>query len=200
MPWLQLYTDKADLAQLVAWLDAEEVIAFIVPDGPRRWRAVPQLGGPLPDGQICLGHTQSGPLPLLHRWLASIPFVPGGKVRDPFAGWRERRTGADPTVPYFGEHPGVYWFRAHTSGKGHQGEIGISAFDWTGNRYRPLGDAAPPVAARWWERFRRYVRKHAVYIPSSGPIDGPDPWVWAMPSALARIRQGCERPESWTDR
>jgi hypothetical protein len=34
MPWLPVYTDRDDVAQLVAWLNAEEVIAFILPDGP----------------------------------------------------------------------------------------------------------------------------------------------------------------------
>lgn len=108
MPWLPLYTDTSDVAQLVAWLNAEQAIAFILPDGPKRWRAVRELDGPPPDGEIGLWHTESGPLPLLRSQVLHTLLVPDGKIHDPFRGWQEQRTGADPRTPYFGAgHPGV---------------------------------------------------------------------------------------------
>jgi len=197
MPWLPLYIDRDDLAELVDWLNGEKVIAFILSDGPKRWRAFPELDRPPPDGRICLWHTESGPLPLLRSKVLHTLLVPRGKVRDPFEGWREQRTGADPTGPYFGAgHPGVYWFDVHTRSRHHERGIGLSGFEWIGNWYRPVGHPAPAVAMKWWQRLRRYVKKQAVRIPRDGPLDGPSPEIWVMPSAFASMRDGCGRDAS----
>jgi hypothetical protein len=196
MPWLPLYIDADDLTQLVAWLNNEEVIAFIVPDGPKRWRAVRELDGLPADGRIALWHAASGPLPLVRSMVLHTLLVPDGKIRDPFRGWREQRTGADPTCPYFGAgHPGVYWFDVHTRSR-HRGDgMGLSAFEWIGDRYKCIGHGASAVTRQWWNRLGRYIRRQAVRIPRKGAVDGPGPEIWAMPSALGRILEGCARSE-----
>jgi hypothetical protein len=110
MPWLPIYIDKIDLKMLIDWINAEKNIAFIEGNGPKKWKAVNSIER-YEDKRHCLWHCESGPLPLLRKRL------PDGKILDPFKGWKERRTGADSSTPYFGAgHPGVYWLNARTEG------------------------------------------------------------------------------------
>jgi hypothetical protein len=197
MPWLPVYIDHSDLASITDWLNAEDCIAFIVSEGPKRWVAVPTLDAPPGDGYVGLWHTESGPLPLTRGRLLHALMIPDGRIRNPFKGWREQRTGADPTRPYFGAgHPGVYWFRVRTRAVHHEDGIGLSSFEWIGNRYRRIGHGAPEVTMKWWQRLRRWVKKQAVQIARSGRVDGPEPEIWAMPSALSAIENGCARDDN----
>ena len=209
MQWLPLYADESDLAFIHSWLNSQEEIAFIVSDGDKRWKAVKtisELRGP----RHCLWHIPSGPLPLpsappsyfTDQSNAWHPFgydEPDGVVEDPWAGWQELRTGADPTQPYFGTgHPGVYWLNVHPdSCEGHEG-IGLSGFEWIGNYYRCIGRPAPECAEKWWNTLKRWIRKQATKVPRGGPgreeeymQHTANKQVWAFPSALDRIRRGC---------
>lgn len=187
MPWLPLYLNKTDLETLISWLNAETEIAYIVSDGPKKWKAVHGLPTPV-DGRHCLWHTESGPLPLLRKLL------PDGEIHDPWSGWKEARTGANSSCPYFGAgHPGVYWLNAHTDSKRESGALGMSSFEWIGNRYRAIGHGAPEVARKWWGRLGRWAKKQAMRIPREGPCEGPHPEIWAFPSALAEIKDGRPR-------
>jgi len=57
-----------------------------------------------------------------------------------------------------------------------------------------IGSPAKPSTERWWANLRKWVRKQgAKRIPRSGPIDGPHPEIWAMPSALERFESGLPR-------
>lgn len=140
-----MYLNKADLNQLFAWLNKEEDIAFLISDGPMRWRAVKTMAESR-DGRFCLWHQHSGPLPLLRKG------APDSFVVDPWAGWREEITGANPTQPYFGSgHPGIYWLNAQTSSGWSADGIGLSSFEWVGNYYKIIGREAPPVTKNWWD-------------------------------------------------
>ncbi len=187
MPWLPLYLNKADLAQVFAWLNEEAEVAFIVSDGLRRWRAVKAMAE-VSDGRFCLWHQQSGQLPLLRQGL------PDAFVDDPWAGWREELTGANSTLPYFGTgHPGIYWLNAQTSSRWSADAIGLSSFEWVGNHYKAIGKEAPPVTKQWWERLKRWVKKQAVRIPRDGRWDGPEKEIWTFPDALEEIKSGKHR-------
>ncbi|MCC7418729.1 MAG: hypothetical protein IT428_00470 [Planctomycetaceae bacterium] len=96
MPWLPLYADEDDFRDVLSWLNSDADIAFIVADGPQRWRAVARLEI-LTYGRYCLWHLPSGPLPLLGQGT-----IEDSQVPDPWAGWQEVRTGAEPSDPYSG--------------------------------------------------------------------------------------------------
>jgi len=187
MPWLPIYMNQSDLRALVSWLNNESDIAFIVSDGHKKWKAVHAVESPC-DQRYCLWHSASGPLSLPRK------FLPDGTVRDPWKGWKEKLTGADPTCPYFGvEHPWIYWLSAKTESDREPNALGLSAFGWIGNRYGAIGNPAPPKTKKWWERLKRWVKKQAVQIPREGPIDGSKAEIWAMPGALEEIKGGRAR-------
>ncbi|MFC1853979.1 hypothetical protein ACFL27_27660 [candidate division CSSED10-310 bacterium] len=187
MPWLPLYINQSDLNILIFWLNNEVDIAFIVPDGPKRWKAVTAIET-RHDSRYCLWHTASGGLPLLRKHL------PDSEVSDPWKGWKEKCTGADPTCPYFGAgHPGIYWLNAKTQSPSAPGSLGLSSFEWIGNRYGMIGHPAPPVTMKWWRRLGRWVKKQAIQIPRAGPIAGQGAEIWAFPGAREDIESGKTR-------
>jgi len=182
-----MYLNHIDLQTLVSWLNNETDIAFIVRDGDSRWRAVNAIDSPH-DSRYCLWHSESGALPLLRKHL------PDTAVRNPWDGWKEKRPGADPTTPYFGAgHPGVYCLNAKTASLRQPDALGLSSFEWIGNRYGVIGNPAPPVTKKWWERLRRWVKKQAVQIPREGPVTGQGAEIWGLPGALAEINNGKPR-------
>jgi hypothetical protein len=192
MPWLPLYIDEIDAADLSGDLNFDPEIAFIIPDGPGRWvarRAVERCA----DGRFCLWHMPSGPLPLFRG--AEHPL---GTVSDPWAGWTEVKGGADPSVPFFGpDDQGIIWWTVRTCSTRVDGGIGLSSFEWIGNHFRLLGHAAAPETEAWWGRLRKRVRRRkARRIPRSGPADGPRPEIWALPSALSKIVAGVPRDDN----
>jgi hypothetical protein len=188
MPWIPLYVDDVDRQQLIIWLNDDSEAAFLVTDGPKRWKAVPSLPKLL-DATYCIWHVPSGPLPLLDKGTVALE-----QVLDPWHGWAEKRTGADPTQPYFGAgHPGIIWLDVQTNGRTRPGSIGLSSFGWIGNRYKMLGNGALPATEKWWKRLQRSVKKVATRVPREGPCDGPHPEIWAFPSAHKAFLAGVPR-------
>lgn len=191
MPWLPLYATEEDLQNVFSWLSGEEELAFLLNDGPRSWRAHSRCRY-TGDARYCLWHVAGGPLPLLGQ-RGSAPRIVG----DPWNGWTEIRTGADPTTPYFGPgHPGIIWLNARARSKRKPNGVGLSSFEWIGNRYRTIGSAATPQTERLWKRLGRSIKKGARQIPREGPCDGPHPEIWALPGALAAIISGIQRDEN----
>ncbi len=188
MPWLALYADQSDIQTILAWLNMDDEIAFIVPHGPHAWIAERSVAALEPGGH-CLWHTPSGPLPLMGRRFEDAV----GTVSDPWKGWRERRAGLDPTIPFFGGGPpGVIWFDARPAGR-EPGSLGLSGFSWIGNRYRAIGQAAPEVTVRWWKRLRRWVGKTGVPVRRMEQVEAASLYAWAFPSAYQKIRSGAPR-------
>jgi hypothetical protein len=193
MEWLPMYLDAADLAVLKSDLDEDQEIAWLVGQGTSRWKAVSRIHE-LSDGDRLLWHVPSGPLPLLP---ASI----GGEtepILDPWAGWTERRPGANRSTPYFGPgHPGVIKLNIQLHPRPNRvdppGAIGMSGFQWIANYYRSSGKPAAATTQKWWSRLRASVKRQARLIPRGGPIDGPHAEIWAFPSALAAIASGRPR-------
>lgn len=64
MPWLPMYLTESDAPVLIDLLVADPQIAFLLPNGPKQWRAVESISA---EGinKIGLWHVPSGPLPLL---------------------------------------------------------------------------------------------------------------------------------------
>jgi len=188
MPWLPIYATEQDIQSIFEFLNNEEEIAFIVSDGPGKWIPKKQLQY---EGDIryCIWHVPSGPLPLIRQ-----NDQEDGLIEDPWQGWKEERSGSDPKNPYFGAgHPGIIWLNARAVSKRNPNSIGLSSFEWIGNWYRIIGNAAPEATEKFWKRMGRRVKKGAIRIPRDGAWDGEKPEIWALPDAQIKIKSGIER-------
>jgi hypothetical protein len=190
MPWLPIYADAIDVETILNILNEDTEVAFIISDGPQRWKAVQQLTT-LSDGRYCIWTHSAGPLPLLKP-----NHEPSELVADPWSGWTEIRAGSNPSHPYFGTgDPKIFWFNVRTVGRA-AGAIGLSSFEWIGNKYRNIGRAAPDVAEKWWQRLGRRIKKTGTRIPRKGALDGPKTEIWACPSAHAKFLSGTPRDDN----
>jgi hypothetical protein len=183
MAWLPFYAAESDYLLLRDFLSDEPDVAFVISDGSRRWRAVATVAA-LEPGRYCLWHIPSGPLPL----------IKGGKAQpdliiNPFAGWHEKRPGADPSSPYFGPgHPGVFWLNVRPDEFGpHSGvrAIGLSSFEWIGNHYKALGSVPIADTERWWKRLGSWIRRRSTQVPRGGVWQKAPPEIWAFPAAYS---------------
>jgi hypothetical protein len=182
--WIGLYVDEPDIELFRERLNADPEIAFILPEGPGRWRAVWQVDEA--QGQTMLWHVPGGPLPLL------VPSAQDTLIEDPFAGWQELEPGRDRTVPYFGPGwPSTLLLKLFPPGwRGlPRHYIPVSGLGWYG---RMLGTSPLPTR-RWWRRFGAWVRRRSVRVTRDGPLFEPHADIWAMPAGLRAIQSGVER-------
>jgi hypothetical protein len=185
--YLPFYAAPDDVSLLQERLNADSEIAFIVRDGPGRWKAswrVDDLRG-----KTMLWHVPAGPLPLLH------PEGPDTVIEDPFAGWNEERPGMDRSVPYFGYGwPACILLRLWIPGwqRLPPDFLHISSFTWHG---RAAG-LSPPPTRRWWQRLRGWVGRHATRVTRCGPLHGAHADIWAFPAALRALEAGMEREDN----
>ncbi len=192
MPSLPMYLEKNDLPLVQGWLNEDLEIAYLVSDGPKRWRASKTVEK-LTDGVYTLWHIPTGPLILLPPKDEKF----NGVISDPWKGWNELRTGADPTKPYFGPgYVGVLDLDIRTNSKVEPEKIGISSFGWIGNYFSVLGNKADPATKLWWEKLKKWAKKNATKIPRIGPVDGPKAEIWAFPHALKAIQTGKPRRDN----
>ena len=174
---MSLMADENDFGVILAYLSDHPDVAFIVPDGPGRWRAVKSLDS-IPAERIALWHVPSGPLPLL----AAHHGEPDRLIKDPWRGWTELRPGADRSAPYFGPgHPGIIWLRHNPAFPWHRHGVGISDFEWIGNYYSIIGRPAAPATEQFWKDLRRWI------VRSTKRRDDPTD-ARAFPSAMAKVR------------
>jgi hypothetical protein len=187
--WIGIYLEEEDSTLLRARLNQDQEIAFLMPEGPGRWRAVWESDDVL--GKTMLWHVPGGPLPLL-RPDGSETFI-----EDPFAGWRDLAPGMDSSVPYFGLGcPSTVLLELYVRGwRGllRPNMLPLSGITWYGAR--PYSGPHPSTR-RWWSRFRRWLRQHTTRITRSGPLQGPRGDVHAFPVALHSIQAGVERDPS----
>jgi hypothetical protein len=182
MSSILVYAVESDLQVIADYLNEDSDLAFVISDGPRRWRTVNRIDR-VTAGHHALWLKPAEPLPLVGRSERErdTPIV------DPDGGWEERVASAVPGQPFFGSHPSVIWLHAST---GAPGLVPMSAFGWIGNRYRAIGQGASPAATKWWRSLQRWIRSQTTVVPrgslqASGPVD-----VAAFPDALAQLRNG----------
>jgi len=77
-----MYLAGTDVSSVLAVLNADEEIAFLVADGPKRWKAIINLPTPPGDGRIGMWHIPSGPRPswpVMNNTMkrSTIPFLGG---------------------------------------------------------------------------------------------------------------------------
>jgi hypothetical protein len=202
MPFLSLFVDEQDAEILLRWLSEEKDIAFIVPTGPKQWKAVSCVSE-LKDGNYSLWHVPSGPLPLLGT------DNPSEIIANPWSGWTELVTGREPSKPYFGPgHPAeirLSLFTRHQpysqqerneltvlngSLLGDKDLLMCSDFQWISNRYQ----VASQQTHQWWRRLKRWVARKAFRLrPYSTASDHFERWsFWAFPSAYWKLKNGME--------
>ena len=186
MPWLPMYLDLEDLKDLSYWLNEEQEISIIVSIGEGEWKAINNISISS-NGRYCLYHKHSGPLPFLKKnWTGKELMIP-----DPFSGWKEMKTGENSENPYFGAgHPAIFWLNIRM---GTDEEVGMSSFEWIGNHYSIIGNAAPELAEKWWSKLKRWTKKNGCRIPRSGEIVDGKPEIWTFKSALKEIKSGKPR-------
>ncbi len=129
---------------LLDWLNRDDELAFVVSDGPDRWRAVHKLDMLL-DGKLTLWHIPGGLL------------FDGGRepIKDPFSGWATQHPGVDASEPYFGPgHPAIIHLDLKILSRGG------SKAGWIGNHYRVIGQGATSETERWWRRFRSFLKRN----------------------------------------
>lgn len=190
---LAIYAYGADFDILLEWLNSDDEIAFIVPNGDKRWIAKARLDA-FEQKRYLLWHVPDGRLPLLssHR----IEATSTDWIENPWKGWKERRTGADPSIPFFGDPPNVFSLEVGLrSVVDPAHSIGFTGFGWIGNRYRVLGSAAHPQTEKWWRRLRQRVKKVAVLVPRGG-LGGKLLDTWAFPTAYQMVQQGT-KADTW---
>lgn len=196
MPWLPMYLADPDLDLLLERLDTDDEVAWLVSAGNRKWRAQSTQPADLravdPTGQrYALWHIPSGPLPLLAANRNDRDFI-----SSPWAGWTEVRTGEDDRIPYFGAGwPGTYFLNLRIGPTNSGFDIGLSSFEWIGNRYAALGEKPTPATEKHWRRLRRWVSSTSSRIPRAGDIGDPQQQaeIYAFPAAAQAIKGGALR-------
>jgi hypothetical protein len=186
--WIGLYLEEADAALLLDRLNEDPEIAFLMSEGTDRWRAMWRIDDLL--GKTMLWHVPGGALPRLK------PNGTHALIKDPFSGWQELSPGLDSFVPYFGSGwPSTLLMDLYVRqwrGLLRPDILPLSGITWYGAL--PVASAKPHASTRrWWNRFRGWLRRHAVQITRSGPLDGPRADVYALPAALRSIQGGMER-------
>lgn len=195
MPWLPIFVDEHDAKLLVHWLNQEEEIAFLVPAGQGKWKAVSSVAG-LKDGEYSLWHIASEPLPL---WCGSCDY---GVIENPWEGWTEPLNGGSLTTPNSGVNcPGVIWLTLRTRHQPYSQQelnelpvcdallmkgkdiMSVSDFEWI-DRYQQ----APRQTHRWWRRLKYWVTCQAVKLTPGGMRES----FWAFPSAFGKLESGME--------
>jgi hypothetical protein len=210
MPNISSYANKVDSKPVVSWLNDESQLAYIVPDGANRWKAVRAIGDErsLFGKWLYLWHVASGPLPLCQPKRVSGP---DPMIEDPFNGWQEKEQGADKTLPWFGSaYPGVFLFSLHPTSRyikyannptrqfadPGMRVLGRSDFGWVGRAYHPKAETIS-----LWKRLERFMYSQGTPVDALGwkepTLFDPTPEkiannynYIALPGALQEMRAG----------
>jgi len=189
MPWLPMYVNKDDASLLLTLLNEDTDIAYIISNGKKKWRVIETIEN-LEDGRYCIWHVSSGPLPLVGG------FRKDTYVKNPWSGWKEKKTGADPTQPYFGSgHPSIIWLNLFTHSTREPNKIGLSSFEWIGNHYKSIGRPAPDITKKWWRILRKSIAKVSIKLSRVDDQKLKNE-IYTFPNAAEEIKNGKERAEN----
>lgn len=185
-----LYITKSDAKTIVDWINSEDDIAWIVKDYQKgnlyRWKAIKQLSEIEPK-EYCLWKISSGYL----RIPSSDPNIKDSIVSDPFSGWEQTLDYDTAEVPWFGSAaPETFGFTFRENGQEFENSIGRSGFSWIGNYFSVIGTKAPDDCKKWWERLKRFIKKHATGIPWPEDDGKGRVGAYAFPGAYKLLSEG----------
>ena len=149
------------------------------------WKAVDQLESIEPK-EFCIWHTGSGRLTVPSRRRG----VPDKEIVDPYSGWTQRYEEFLERPWFGGNLPGPYSFMFKEAGTEESGSLGLSGFNWIGDHFRAVGCPADPLAKKWWQRLKRFVRANATAIPWPYPDGHGRLRAYAFPDAHEQILAG----------
>ncbi|MGH1375930.1 MAG: hypothetical protein ACRBCK_06220 [Alphaproteobacteria bacterium] len=108
-------------------------------------------------------------------------------------GWKVDSFNMDAPIPSTKENTSVFCFTALPEGREHKGSIGRSGFTWIGNKYSPIGHAAPEVCNEWWKELKKFIRKNSTAIQWLENDPKSKIKAYAFPEAYEKIQSGCPR-------
>ena len=183
------YATRNDIETVVAWLNNESRIAWIVKeleiDNDYSWRAVETISRIEPIS-YSLWHLDSPALVIP----SGSPDIPDTTILNPFAGWKQKLERPNCSTPWFGALlPGPFTLSYKEHGNESEGAIARSGFAWHGNRFRSIGKGADSHTEKWWNRLKRFIKKEAIGVPWPPDKEGKT-GAYAFPEAYVRYRQG----------
>lgn len=188
MPAISIYCMEEDRALLLNSLGGD--LAYIVPDGDKRWKAVKSFS-PEDGSRTALWHVDGTPLSLF----SADDDIPEKPIVNPWEGWEEELTGADPTTPYFGAgHPSVFWLNLNITGHEDNSECGLTTIEWVGKRYAIIGNGPSQETVQKWTSLKRKISKSTKKIPLGGKRSTTRPEVFAFPYAFEHVQTGDINP------
>lgn len=209
---IKFYATRDDLLPLLNRLNEDSEIAFLMPDGDTRWKAVQQIST-FREGKHYLWHLPSGPL-----YYERPPHLPSQlremykSIPDPWTGWDDQllperyqetlnpiymgaywkgwiqvpsRTKEDVLVkPNLPITPSILIF---TIQHGTYSVDEALPFEhdifWRANYFRLIGSPAHPETEKWWARFKRWFTKQTTRIIQVSYTPKP----YAFPNAYRKI-------------
>lgn len=211
---IPFFADERDAKHVMDWFHRQKDVAFLLPNGPNRWKAVSRVTH-LEDGEYVLWHIPGGPLAeyKTNRELVKVP--------DPWKRWSPLipspdPASLDPDVPYPGvpydvpnvEAPGLFglelWTRhrrysqqekerlkvIHSLWDGPNDVLQMSALSWKGQHW--FHGKGPAATLQFWNRFQQWLAREAIPLADI-PCDSraSEPWrIYSLPSALRRLKEG----------
>jgi hypothetical protein len=211
MPSICLYADQQDVSIVLQKLNTDPDIALIVQKGRNRWIAEREFPN-LADGRYYLWHVPTDRLPIIksrarfplfrktHRvrinGKLTLDFTPKevSWVENPWVVWQAEALPAYPSLPCLPSSPEIIELGLRAKGTEYPGAIGMSCFGWIGDRYCKIGYPAQEETKKWWRNLRNWIARNAeARVPRFGPLDSPNPEIWAFPSAYAKIAHGTKQ-------
>lgn len=204
MAWIPFYADGDDFVSIIERLNGDSEIAFIQPYGKGKWIAKERIER-LTNGDHCLWHIPGGEIKrysegkrnvfsgVLQR-LVDAPkkmTEESGLVATPWKGWKGPHESGKKDTPFLGSEPNIIRLKVSITGIYDNNAIGMSGFGWIANRYKAVGNPAHKTTVHWWNRLRHWIRNKSVSkITHFGPLDYPQPTIWAFSSAYKKIKSG----------
>jgi len=209
MAWIPFYADDDDFISIIERLNDDSEIAFIQPYGNKKWIAKKQIER-LSNGDYCLWHIPGGEIKryikgetnifygALQRLLNAPKMMEeSGTVANPWKGWKGPHQADNKDVPFLGSEPNIIELSVNITGIENNNAIGMSCFGWIANRYKSIGNPAHKTTVNWWNRLKYWIEKQsAAKITRFGPLDYPQPEIWAFSSAYKKIKDGKVREQN----
>ncbi len=187
-----MYIDETDLEIIRRWLNDNEELAYIIPNGRGNWIAKEKVDRLLDKKRYALWHILGGDLPLMQEDGSSIP------IMDPWKGWHHDMS-TDETTPYFGPgSPQVIMLGVNIKdydlddNKKRFDALGMSFFEWIGDHYKIIGRPASKVTQLLWKKIQHFVGKNSIKIPRTDDVKSK-PEIYAFPGAMQLIKNGMPR-------